>query len=131
MVTGRRFLAAALDAAVLFLCHRSLGLESWLWLWLLQVPFSLSEWVWSRTPGKWLCGLRVLHRSGVPATGWQRTGRWLLRNNAALLVLLSVSGVPFLFFAPLGGGAFVAGCLLALRPSGQAGHDLLTDTCVR
>ena len=132
MVRRRRFVAAAIDSLALLVASYCWAPDSWGWLFmLLQLPYSLSEWLWRATPGKWLLGLAVHDQSGAAASGWQLIGRWLLRNNAILLVLLSFSGVPFLLFSPLGQGLFALGCLLVCTPTGLAGHDLLTDTCVR
>jgi uncharacterized RDD family membrane protein YckC len=67
-----------------------------------------------RTPGKWICGLRVIHENGQPLSWWGATLRNLLRV-ADMLPLAMIYGSDAGFFAvlPLYGPGLIAMLLTA------------------
>src|SRR5206468_5740055 len=64
--------------------------------WLLY--FAVLEGVWGGTPGKMLCGLRVV-RIGQPRPGvWRAGARAMIIGTSAIIAVI---GVGFLFSNPL------------------------------
>lgn len=84
------------------------------------------------TLGKLLLGFRIASADGSPARLPILLARWALKNNATILMLLSVvTGLRVLRM--LGGlGSFVIfiGCFFALGAARQALHDTVVKTAV-
>jgi uncharacterized RDD family membrane protein YckC len=97
---------------------------------LLSLPYNLMEALVGWTPGKLVTGLRVRHQDGSRPSFSQVFARWLIKHNAVLLAVLTLSGIPFTVLSPIGQLVVFVGCFLALGPARQALHDLATKTAV-
>lgn len=116
--------ASGFFGVVIFLVVTSLMLS------LLSLPYNLLEALFGWTPGKLAVGLRVRALDGSPASLSQVLWRWLIKHNAVLLGLLTLTGIPFSALSPFGQLAIFLGCFLALGPARQSLHDLASATAV-
>jgi len=116
MGVGLRFLACIIDCALCFysmpVVFRGAGwvLEhSGAFIWLL-IPlwfaafvawpffyFGVPTGIWGRTPGRWICRLKVTHVNGQPPGLWRGLGRETLK----LLAIASVIGAMLCVFQVL------------------------------
>lgn len=97
---------------------------------LLSLPYNLMEAFFGWTPGKLATGLRVRNQDGGPATFGQVFWRWLIKHNAVLLGVLTLTGIPFTALSPFGQALIFLGCFLVLGSSRQALHDMASQTAV-
>lgn len=86
-----------------------------------------------RTPGKWVCGLRVMHDNGQPLSWWGSVLRNLVRSADSLPLLLVYGeqlggfGILLMMLVPVYGPAVVA---MTLSPKLQRLGDLAARTVV-
>lgn len=87
------------------------------------------EYAWSGvTPGKHICGLRVMHENGQPLSWWGATLRNLLRVADVLpMILLYEADAGLLMLMPLYGPGLIA---MILSPKLQRLGDLAARTVV-
>lgn len=97
---------------------------------LLSLPYNLMEAFFGWTPGKLATGLRVRNQDGGPATFGQVFWRWLIKHNAVLFGVLTITGIPFTALSPFGQTLIFLGCFLVLGSSRQALHDMASKTAV-
>lgn len=97
---------------------------------LLSLPYNLMEALVGWTPGKLVTGLRVRNQDGSRPSFSQVFARWLIKHNAVLFAILTVTGIPFTVLSPFGQLIVFLGCFLALGPTRQALHDMATKTAV-
>lgn len=89
-----------------------------------------SEFFWNgRTPGKYLCGLRVMHENGQPLSWWGALLRNLIRiaDNLPLAVIYGSIFGQLLDYAPIYGIGLLA---IWLTPKMQRLGDLAARTVV-
>lgn len=99
---------------------------------LLLLLYSLSEVLFSATPGKLILGLRITAASGEPADVWRRILRWLTKWFAFILQLFWFL-TPLVLLNYLGGImnlVIVVGCLPILGEDKLAWHDEWSGTAV-
>jgi uncharacterized RDD family membrane protein YckC len=99
-------------------------------LFLVQWGYGIGfEYAWQgRTPGKWMCGLRVIHENGQPLSWWGAALRNLLRVADALpLALMYGDSAGPLVLVPVYGPALGS---MALTSKLQRLGDLAARTVV-
>jgi len=125
------FLAAAIAAAMfsVFLPGLAIG-TLLLLLFLLEWGYGIGfEYFWQgRTPGKWACGLRVIHENGQPLSWWGAALRNLLRIADMLpLAMMYGEDAGFMVLLPIYGPGLIC---MTLTPRLQRLGDLAARTVV-